>query len=104
MYRSWLTEPRYRAVREAIDGSPVTEVTLRYGVSRQAVYSWKRRYEAEGVAGLVEKSRRPHRSPSRLDAEVEALVCELRRAHPRWVPVGCATSSACGAWIRCRPG
>lgn len=82
--RSWLTEQRYRAVREAADGAPVTEVALRFGVSRQAVYSWKRRYESEGMAGLMEKSRRPHRSPSRLDAEVEALVCELRRAHPRW--------------------
>jgi transposase InsO family protein len=79
-----LTEQRYRAVRESADGAPVTEVALRYGVSRQAVYSWKRRYEAEGMAGLAERSRRPHRSPSRLDAEVEALVCELRRAHPRW--------------------
>ena len=29
-------------------------------------------------------SRRPRTSPSRLPAETEALVCELRRAHPRW--------------------
>jgi transposase len=45
-------------VREVVDGAPVTEVALRYGVSRQAIYTWKRRYEAEGVAGLAEKSRR----------------------------------------------
>lgn len=33
---------------------------------------------------LQEKSRRPHTSLQRMPAEVEALVCELRRAHPRW--------------------
>jgi Homeodomain-like domain len=30
------------------------------------------------------RSRRPRTSPSRLPAATEALVCELRRAHPRW--------------------
>jgi hypothetical protein len=36
------------------------------------------------VDGLREASRRPRTSPSRLAAETEALVRELRRAHPRW--------------------
>ena len=39
---------------------------------------------AGGIDGLRDASRRPRTSPSRLPAEVEALVCELRRAHPRW--------------------
>ena len=42
------------------------------------------RHAAAGVDGLRESSRRPRTSPSRLAAEAEALVCELRRAHPRW--------------------
>ena len=82
--REWLVEQRYRAVLEVLDGSPVSEVAVRYGVSRQSVYSWKARHAAAGVDGLREASRRPRTSPSRLAAEVEALVCELRRAHPRW--------------------
>ena len=48
------------------------------------MYSWKARHAAAGVDGLREASRRPRTSPSRLAAEAEALVCELRRAHPRW--------------------
>jgi len=80
----WLVEQRYRTVLEVLDGSPVSEVAVRYGVSRQSVYSWKARYAAAGVDGLREASRRPRISPSRLAAETEALVCELRRAHPRW--------------------
>jgi transposase InsO family protein len=82
--RAWLVEQRYRAVLEVLDGSPVSEVAVRYGVSRQSVYSWKARHAAAGIDGLREASRRPRTSPSRLAAETEALVCELRRAHPRW--------------------
>jgi transposase InsO family protein len=69
---------------EVLDGSPVSEVAVRYGVSRQSVYTWRDRYAAGGIDGLRDVSRRPRTSPSRLPAEVEALVCELRRAHPRW--------------------
>jgi len=82
--QGWLVEQRYRAVLEVLDGSPVSEVAVRYRVSRQSVYAWKARHEAAGVDGLRESSRRPRTSPSRLTAETEALVCELRRAHPRW--------------------
>jgi len=82
--RAWLVEQRFRAVLEVLDGSPVSEVAVRYGVSRQSVYVWKARHAAAGVDGLREASRRPRTSPSRLAAETEALVCELRRAHPRW--------------------
>jgi transposase InsO family protein len=82
--RPWQVEHRYRAVLEVGDGSPVVEVALRYGASRQSVYAWKARYERDGLAGLEDRSRRPHHSPHRLPAEVEALVCELRRTHRRW--------------------
>jgi len=79
----WRAEYRYRAVLEVRDGSPVTEVALRYGVSRQTVYAWRDRFERDGVAGLQEASRRPRTSPQRTDAGIEALTCELRRLHRR---------------------
>jgi transposase-like protein len=57
--RDWLAEQRYRAVLAVLDGSPVSEVAVRYGVSRQSVYSWKARYAAGGdrrAAGNVAAS------------------------------------------------
>ena len=69
---------------EVLDGAPVSEVAVRYGVSRQAVYTWKAKHAAGGFDALREGSRRPRTSPTRLAAEVEALACEMRRAHPRW--------------------
>jgi transposase len=82
-----VVEQRYDAVREVLDGRGVTEVAARYGVSRQSVYTWLSRYRAGGLAGLSDRSHRPNRSPERAAAEVEAAVCELRRAHPGWGPV-----------------
>jgi len=42
------------------------------------------RYGAEGEAGLANRSRRPHRSPRRTAATLEAEVLALRDAHPAW--------------------
>jgi transposase InsO family protein len=80
----WLVEQRYRAVLEVLDSSPVTEVAVRYGVSRQSVYAWKARYEAGGLDGLREVSRRPRTTPTRTAATTEAMICEMRRAHAHW--------------------
>jgi transposase-like protein len=46
-----VAEQRYRAVREVLDGASVTEVARRFGVSRQSVHAWLRRYAAEGGLG-----------------------------------------------------
>ncbi len=79
-----LAEYRYRAVREVLGGSSIGEVAARYGTSRQTLHSWRQRFEQEGMPGLLDRSRRPRNSPTRLSAEVEAEICELRRRHPRW--------------------
>ncbi|MDP9847003.1 IS481 family transposase [Streptosporangium lutulentum] len=79
-----LVEYRYRAVREVLAGSPIGEVAARYGTSRQSVHTWRQRFQQEGMPGLADRSRRPRTSPTRLSAEIEALICEMRRRHPRW--------------------
>jgi transposase-like protein len=79
-----MTEQRYRAVLEVQAGVPVVEVAERFGVSRQAVHRWLGWYRDEGLAGLSDRSSRPESSPTQTPAEVEAAICELRRAHRRW--------------------
>jgi transposase len=81
-----VAEQRYRAVLEVGAGVPVTEVAERYGVSRQSVHTWLVRYRREGIAGLEDRSHQVHNHPWRIPAGVEELVCELRRAHPKWGP------------------
>jgi transposase InsO family protein len=79
-----LVEFRYRAVCEVLGGSPIGEVATRYGTSRQSLHSWRQRFQQEGMPGLADRSRRPRTSPNRVPADIEALICELRRQHPRW--------------------
>ena len=81
-----VAEQRYRAVLEVGIGVPVTEVAERYGVSRQSVHTWLVRCQREGIAGLEDRSHQVHHHPWRIPAEVEELVCELRRGHPKWGP------------------
>ncbi len=81
-----VAEQRYRAVLEVGIGVPVTEVAERYGVSRQSVHTWLVRYRQEGIAGLEDRSHQAHDHPWRIPAEVEEVICELRRGHPGWGP------------------
>ena len=81
-----MVEQRYRAVLEVLAGSSKTAVAARFGVSRQAVHRWLGWYAESGLAGLADRSHRPASHPLQTPAPVEAAVCELRRAHPRWGP------------------
>jgi transposase InsO family protein len=81
-----VVDQRHRAVLEALEGLPVTEVALRYGVTRQTVHRWLRRYEAGGLGALVDSSCRPQGCPHRMPAHVEERIVELRSAHPGWGP------------------
>ena len=49
------------------------------GVSTRTAYKWLRRFRLEGEAGLVDRSSRPHRSPTQLQLEKADIVIELRR-------------------------
>jgi transposase InsO family protein len=82
-----VVEQRYQAVMEVLsDGLTVTDVAERYGVSRQIVHRWIRRYEQSGLNGLADRSHRPKSCAHRIGPEVEASICELRRLHRDWGP------------------
>lgn len=62
----------------------VSALCRRFGISRKTGYKWLGRFEAEGAAGLRDRSRRPRSCPHRTADRVEAAVCRIRRAHPAW--------------------
>jgi transposase InsO family protein len=59
-------------------GRPVAHVAKELGISRQCAHRWVARYQAEGVAGLQDRSSRPHHSPRRTPVELEQQVLQLR--------------------------
>lgn len=62
---------------------PVAHVAKAMGVSRQCAYRWVARFDAEGVAGLEDRSSRPHRMPTKTSPEIEAQVVAARLDHRR---------------------
>jgi transposase InsO family protein len=57
----------------------VTGLCSELGISRQTFYKYRRRYAAEGVMGLVERSRRPGSSPGQTPLEVEEAIVRMRK-------------------------
>jgi transposase InsO family protein len=49
------------------------------GISRQTAYKWRRRFAAEGPAGLAERSRAPNRPYGRTGTGVEDRVVAIRK-------------------------
>ena len=61
---------------------PLSRLCERFGISRKTGYKWLDRF----LSGceLVERSRRPKRSPRAMLSSVEDAIVAWRRAHPRW--------------------
>jgi transposase InsO family protein len=68
-------------VARVLAGHRPGEVAKQLGVSRQTVYKWMRRFRAEGLAGLTDRSSRPHRMPRRTSVQATAAIVAARRAH-----------------------
>ncbi len=100
-----LVELRYQAVLEVVSqGASVTDVAVRFGVTRQTVHRWLRRYAARGLAGLADGTAKPLSCPHQMSAVVEARVVELRRLHPCWGPRTLLFRLEAEGWCRCRAG
>jgi transposase len=50
-----------------------------YGITRQTFHTWHRRFEAEGVEGLKDRSHRPKTSPNATHTEVVGKIIYLRQ-------------------------
>lgn len=59
------------------------ELCRRFGISRTVAYKWLARFSV-GDGDLADRSRRPHLSPGRSTAAIEAAVLAVRDAHPVW--------------------
>jgi putative transposase len=78
-------DERLQFVRDAQrDRFTMSELCARYGVSRRIGYKWLARYEAEGRAGLVDRSHVPHHCPHKIQPAMEELLITVRTAHPHW--------------------
>ncbi|WP_404348292.1 IS481 family transposase [Phycicoccus jejuensis] len=64
-------------------GWAVAHAAKAMGISRQCAHRWVARFDAEGEAGLVDRSSRPRSSPRRTSAAVETAILAARVEHRR---------------------
>ncbi len=64
----------------------VTELARHFRVSRKTTHKWLGRFAAEGIPGLDERSRAPHRRPRATPEPVALAVVRAKQAHPTWGP------------------
>lgn len=75
-----LPEQRLRFVLEAERGeASFSELCRQFGIGRTTGYKWRRRFQADGMAGLAERSRRPLHSPGRTAESIEQQVVAERQ-------------------------
>lgn len=64
--------------------SSFTCLCREYNITRKTGYELIKRYQAEGLAGLAPRSKRPLSSPSKISIEVEKAIVNLRQEQPTW--------------------
>lgn len=64
----------------------VTELAEHFKVSRKTAYKWIGRFADEGLSGLNERSRAPHRIPKATPSEVVMALLRSKQAYPTWGP------------------
>lgn len=79
-----IEEVRMRFVTAAYEGHhTMTDLCAGFRISRKTGYKWLCRFDEEGVAGLADRSSRPHHSPQRLEDDLVAVITGLAGRY-RW--------------------
>jgi transposase InsO family protein len=82
LHRNARTCPKSRELlveRVLIENWSVTAAAAAAGVSERTVWRWLKRFREEGAAGLVDRSSRPHCSPTQLPKRRVDAIRSLRK-------------------------
>ena len=66
------------------EGTNISELCRRFGISRKTGYKFLNRYKMFGVEGLFDLPKCPVHSPNQTSQEVEQLILDLRDKHSAW--------------------
>ena len=74
-----MSDIRFAFVHHILTGHrPVAEACRQFGISRKTGYKWLARYRQQPRQALVDRSRRPTRSPDRTPPRIEQAVLQVR--------------------------
>lgn len=78
---------RYEAVELYLSKEfPLESLLQSFGIKRRTLLYWVSRYRLEGIAGLVDRSRRPHHFGHVHPMSMRERIVAAKHAHPTWGP------------------
>jgi putative transposase len=77
-------DERLQFIARLRDGDKMAELCREFGISRKTGYKILNRYNAVGLEGLTDRSRRPYRHANQLPKQIEDLIVSLKREKPTW--------------------
>jgi putative transposase len=79
-------DQRTEFVMKSMMTSNFRELCREYGISAKTGYKWKQRFLEQGLGGMEDESRRPHRHAAELSEAVVCKIIQLKTGHPHWGP------------------
>ena len=76
LYATTRDQARLRMVTTYVETRSASETARRWHTSRQVFRKWLRRFQAQGLSGLSDRSHRPHHSSGQTPPHIEKQVLE----------------------------
>jgi len=81
------SQEKLRFICDYLSGNySVTELSIKYGISRKTAYKLINRFNDKDLDGLVEYSRRPHSFPNSVSDEVVSEILSIKNRFRSWGP------------------
>ena len=77
-------DEKMKFVARLLEGEKMAVLCREFGVSRKTGYKLFERYKKEGLHGLTNRSRRPHRYANQLPFQIEKALIRIKRNKPNW--------------------
>jgi putative transposase len=76
-------DERLKFIARLLDGQ-MAPFCREFGISRKTGYKILTRYNATGLEGLTDRSRRPYRHANQLPIQIETLIVRIKQDKPSW--------------------
>src|ERR1700758_3105006 len=77
-------DERLKFIARLLDGEQMAGLCREFGISRKTGYKILTRYNATGLEGLTDRSRRPYRHANQLPIQIETLIVRVKQDKPNW--------------------
>src|SRR4029078_2185404 len=80
-------DQRKEFINDCLEGKwSMAELCRRHEISTKNGYKWLNRYKKEGIDGLKDKSRAPHKQALKTSEGIGEEVLKIRYKYPTWGP------------------